>query len=100
LTFDDGHLGNIDLLPVFRRIPGITTLFVCGTIASTRALWFEHAAAPATFRSLPDRERRHRLEHVLRADALSSPDTISAEQLAVLAKVCDVQAHTETHPCL
>jgi peptidoglycan/xylan/chitin deacetylase (PgdA/CDA1 family) len=100
LTFDDGHLGNVDLLPVFRSIRGMATLFVCAVIASTRALWFEHVAVPEAFRQLPDRERRQRLKQALHNDARSTPDTVSAEQLAMLAEVCDVQAHTVSHPYL
>jgi peptidoglycan/xylan/chitin deacetylase (PgdA/CDA1 family) len=100
VTFDDGHLGNVDLLPVFRTIRGMATLFVCAVIGSTRTLWFKHVAAPGAFRRLPDRERRRRLEEVFQNDARGTPDTVSPEQLAMLAEICDVQAHTVSHPYL
>lgn len=96
LTFDDGHAGNAALAEVFRRLPGMVTLFVCGTAFSNRRLWFAHAGAPDHLRRLPDHERRRRVESV----GGEHPDTLSPQDLRALAAHCDIQSHTVDHPFL
>jgi peptidoglycan/xylan/chitin deacetylase (PgdA/CDA1 family) len=96
LTFDDGHAGNARLAPVFRTAPGLTTVFVCATVFSTRRLWFMHAPRSQELRHLPDRDRRRRVESI----CLDGPDTLSPSELRALAAHCDVQSHTVDHPFL
>lgn len=96
LTFDDGHAGNAALVEVFRRMPGMVTLFVCGTAFSNRRLWFAHAGAPEHLRRLPDHERRSRVKSA----GAEHPDTLSPQELRGLATHCDIQSHTVEHPFL
>lgn len=43
VTFDDGHVGNYDLLPVIRRYGIPVTIFLCSEIVGThRHFWFKH----------------------------------------------------------
>ena len=43
VTFDDGHIGNYDLLPVLRAKKIPVTIFLCaGIIDTKRHFWFKH----------------------------------------------------------
>ena len=108
ITIDDGHAGNIELLPLFKQYRIRPTLFVCTQIINThRHFWFkidgQSKAARERLKRLPNAERLASLkqtadfepEHVY-------PDrqALNIEEMKEMAESVDFQPHTQFHPIL
>ena len=108
ITIDDGHAGNLALLPLFKRYAIRPTLYVCTQIINThRHFWFKIAG-----QSKKERERlknvanSERLAH-LKREANFEPkkefrdrQALNALEIAEMASNVDFQPHTQFHPIL
>jgi peptidoglycan/xylan/chitin deacetylase (PgdA/CDA1 family) len=111
VTFDDGHRGNYDLLPVFRRHGLRPTIYLCsGVVATRRRFWFQQPV----WSSWDEAESYKVLRTARRLEALKRdfdfepareyPDeprqTLSRAEIEEMAPFVDFQAHTRFHPVL
>lgn len=95
ITIDDGHRGNIALLPILEQTGAPVTLFlVAGLGGPKRLFWFQRPDAEALKR-VHDDERSRIVEHDVR-----ERDVLTEDEVRDLAGVIDFQAHTTTHPVL
>ncbi|MCY4567317.1 MAG: polysaccharide deacetylase family protein [Candidatus Poribacteria bacterium] len=108
ITIDDGHAGNIGLLPIFKKYRIRPTLYVCTQIVGThRHFWFKidgHSKAEKErLKRLPNAER---LAHLKRAadfePAKVYPDkqALNISEMQEMAENVDFQPHTRFHPIL
>ena len=108
ITIDDGHVGNIALLPIFKQYRMRPTLFVCTQIINTyRHFWFKIEGQSKT-----ERERLKRLPNVERLTHLKRtadferektyPDrqALNRVEMKEMEKHVDFQPHTQFHPIL
>ncbi len=107
ITFDDGHVGNYQLLPIIRQLQIPITIFLCSDIIdSHRHFWFKHCKE-----LLPERERMKKLSNSQRLEALKKynfyqtqeyDDTqaLSYEQIVEMSPWVNFQSHTCFHPIL
>ena len=105
---DDGHAGNVALLPLFKQYRIRPTLFVCTQIINThRHFWFKIArqskAEKEKLKRLPNAER---LTH-LKQTTDFEPEKIYADRQALniaemkeMIENVDFQPHTQFHPIL
>ena len=108
ITIDDGHAGNIELLPLFRQHRIRPTLFVCTQIVNThRHFWFKIDGQSKTERErlkrLPNAERLAHLKH----NANFEPENVYPDRQALnikemkeMVENVDFQPHTQFHPIL
>ena len=108
ITVDDGHAGNIALLPLFKQHRMRPTLFVCTQIINTyRHFWFKSAGQPKA-----ERERLKRLSNAERLLHLKQttdfeqekiyPDrqALNIAEMKEMIQDVDFQPHTQFHPIL
>ena len=108
ITIDDGHAGNIELLPLFKQYRIRPTLFVCTQIINSyRHFWFKIEG-----QSKPERERLKQLPNAERLAHLKQtvdfepekvyPDrqALNIEELKAMKADVDFQPHTQSHPIL
>jgi len=107
LTIDDGHAGNAQLLPIFRKHGIRPTIYICSSVVGTeQVFWWQHEAAKALgldrLKHLPDEERRRLLAPCapLKDPEQPARAALSREEIAALMTVADIQSHTRSHPIL
>ena len=108
ITIDDGHAGNIALLPIFKQHRVRPTLYVCTQIIDThRRFWFkiegQSKAEKERLKRLPNAERLAHLKHT----ANFEPETMYPDRQALnitemkeMTESVDFQPHTRFHPIL
>lgn len=108
ITIDDGHAGNIALLPIFKQYRIRPTLYVCTQIIDThRHFWFkidgQSKAEKERLKRLPNAER---LVHLKRTTGFEPEKVYPGRQALNIAEVramaerVDFQPHTRFHPIL
>lgn len=108
-TFDDGHKGNYELLPIIKRLQIPVTIFLCSDIVGThRHFWFLHSKAmfPERHQELKKLSNHLRLERL--AESYGFEETrefddvqaLSRAQIEEMKPFVDFQSHTCFHPCL
>ena len=108
ITIDDGHAGNIELLPLFKQYRIRPTLFVCTQIINThRHFWFKIEGQSKT-----EKEKLKRLPNADRLACLKrtadfEPENVYPDRQALNIKEMqemitdvDFQPHTQFHPIL
>ena len=108
ITIDDGHAGNIALLPIFKEYRMRPTLYVCTQIVDThRRFWFKIDG-----QSKAEKERLKRISNAERLAYLKNtsdfdpekvyPDkrALNIAEMQTMAKDVDFQPHTQFHPIL
>jgi peptidoglycan/xylan/chitin deacetylase (PgdA/CDA1 family) len=106
VTFDDGYIGNYDLLPLIKekRIP--VTIFLCaGLIDTKRQFWFKHQTAQHrcfALRQMSNAERLRLLREAgfTRQTEHAQPHALTRRQIQEMKPWVDFQSHTLFHPCL
>lgn len=107
ITFDDGHAGNYDLLPLIKRMQIPITVFLCsGIVGTNRHYWFRHSEEVTPelprLKRLPEKERLERLK-TMGFDELqqySDRQALSKDEIMEMAPWVDFQSHTCFHPIL
>lgn len=107
ITFDDGHVGNYDLLPVIKRLQIPTTIFLCSGIVGTRRhFWFKHSdEVTPRLESLKKKSERERLAQLKllgyeEKQEYDNRQALSKEEIEEMAPWVDFQSHTCFHPIL
>ncbi|MXV73749.1 polysaccharide deacetylase family protein [Candidatus Poribacteria bacterium] len=108
ITIDDGHAGNIELLPLFKQHRIRPTLFVCTRIINThRHFWFkidEHSKAEREkLKRLPNAERLAYLKRTTDFEPENVyPDrqALNIVEMKEMMADVDFQPHTQFHPIL
>ncbi len=107
ITFDDGHVGNYQLLPIIRELQIPVTIFLCSDIVGThRHFWFQHSTE-----LLPERQQMKRMPNTQRLEALKrygfeqtreydDTQALSHQQIEEMIPWVDFQSHTCFHPIL
>lgn len=106
VTFDDGHKGNYDLLPVFIKYNIPATIFLCSGIVNTsRHYWFRHDKQQIPDQALKKLDNKDRIEFLKNMGfevekEYESPQALSKTQIIEMMPLVDMQAHTVYHPIL
>ncbi|HAF29703.1 MAG TPA: hypothetical protein DCG75_11715 [Bacteroidales bacterium] len=106
ITFDDGHIGNYQLLETIKANKIRPVIFLTASIIGTNnAFWFKIPFANNSFKDnlkrIPDNERRAILETGYKQFLTKNiPDALTFEQIQEMAGFVDFQSHTMDHPCL
>jgi peptidoglycan/xylan/chitin deacetylase (PgdA/CDA1 family) len=107
VTIDDGHVGNRELLEVFRAHGIRPTIFLCSCIVGTRRqFWWLHSNAVARraqqLKKLGNAERLAELaEFGFRQDAeIDTPAALSRDDVERMKDSIDLQSHGRFHPIL
>lgn len=108
VTFDDGHRGNYDLLPIFRKYAVRPTIYLVSRVVAThRHFWFRDLTLAETGRL--KRKPNHRRLALLdeeygfnqtREYPAEERQALSAAEIKEMAPWVDFQAHTCFHPIL
>jgi len=108
-TFDDGHKGNYELLPIIKRLQIPVTIFLCSDIVGThRHFWFLQSKAmfPERHQGLKELPNHLRLERLAESYGFEQTQefddvhALSREQIEEMKPFVDFQSHTCFHPCL
>lgn len=107
ITFDDGHVGNYDLLPVIKRLQIPITIFLCSGIVGTRRhFWFKHSdEVTPRLESLKKKSERERLAQLRllgyeEKQEYDNRQALSKEEIEEMSPWVDFQSHTCFHPIL
>ncbi len=108
ITIDDGHAGNIALLPIFKQYRIYPTLYVCTQIIDThRHFWFkvdgQSKAEKESLKRLPNAERLVHLKEMADFEPEKMyPDrqALNISEMKEMAESADFQPHTRFHPIL
>ena len=106
ITFDDGHVGNYDLLPVLKKQEIPLTVFLCaGIVDSFRHYWFlfKHPDIETQeLKKLPNQKRLQTLQSAgfSPTQEFSSRQALNHEEIEALKPYINFQGHTVFHPCL
>ncbi|MXZ01376.1 polysaccharide deacetylase family protein [Candidatus Poribacteria bacterium] len=108
VTIDDGHGGNIKLLPLFKQYRIRPTLFVCTQIIGTyRHFWFKMAGQSKTEREklkrLPNAGRLLHLKQITdfeQEKSYADRQALNITEIKEMGENVDFQPHTRFHPIL
>jgi peptidoglycan/xylan/chitin deacetylase (PgdA/CDA1 family) len=103
LTFDDGHVGNAELLDLFVRYGVRPTVYVCSQVIDThRHFWFMDVEDPLKFMPLANGQRMAALQEAGFSPTEDHEDrqALNAADIARMREVVDFAAHTRFHPIL
>ena len=106
LTFDDGHLGNFKLVPLFKKLNIPVTIFLCSSVVNTnREFWFNYKNLPIGKNSLKIKSNRERLEILKKAGfdplkELEKPSGLQKVHIEAMKEMVNFQSHTMFHPIL
>ncbi len=104
ITFDDGHIGNYELLPIIKKLNIPVTIFLCAAIIDThRQFWFQHEGLPMSAEKLKKEKNDERLKILRKAgfDKNHEYDSASALQRNHIEEMrahVNFQAHAMHHP--
>ena len=106
ITIDDGHAGNVTLLPIIKQYRIYPTIYVCTQIINThRHFWFR----------IPDRSKKVRLKKLPNAKRLKllkqennfkpkkeyqDRQALNIAEMKEMRQDVDFQPHTQFHPIL
>ena len=106
LTFDDGHKGNYDLIPLFKEFKVKPTIYVCsGLVNTTRKFWFKMVDNPQPYKKMKHEDRIELLKNqhsfsILKEYGNENRDVLTKKELLELSEVADIGCHTRFHPIL
>jgi peptidoglycan/xylan/chitin deacetylase (PgdA/CDA1 family) len=108
LTFDDGHKGNYNLLPLIEKYKIPVTIFLCSDIINTnRHFWFKYAYKSFQsdyYKRMTNKEKLKLLaidgfEYMKEMEDSHALSKIQIEELRK-SNFINLQAHTRYHPIL
>ena len=106
ITFDDGHIGNYNMLPVIKKYNIPITIFLCASIVDThREFWFKYDKTSIRKSELKQKTNKERL-NILKKDGFLQdkefyfPQALSKGQIIEMSEYINMQSHTLFHPIL
>lgn len=106
VTFDDGHIGNYELLPIIRKHNVPITIFLCAAIIGTkRHYWFKHKDSPIPIEKLKILPNSQRLEILSKtgfkqSEEFKTPEALQQHHISEMKVCVNFQSHTMFHPIL
>jgi peptidoglycan/xylan/chitin deacetylase (PgdA/CDA1 family) len=106
LTFDDGHIGNFDLLPIVKKYKVPITIFICSGIVNTkRHFWFKEkvqAIHKINLKRMRNKERLNILRdaHFNQEKEFKNAQALNNNQIQKMIPHVSIQGHTVFHPIL
>ncbi len=103
ITFDDGHIGNYKLLPIFKKYKINPTIYLCtGIVGTNRSYWFNEfsRALVERMKTLSNKERLSVLKKhdFSQKNEAKSPQALTYQHLLEMKAIVDFQCHTSFHP--
>ena len=106
ITFDDGHIGNYEILPVIKKynIP-VTIFLTAGIINTNKHFWFSTKVTDISELELKAKSNKERLEFLKDKDfwqekIFETPEALSKKQIEEMSQYVNMQSHTLYHPIL
>lgn len=108
ITIDDGHIGNIDLLPIIKQYQINPTVYVCTEIINThRHFWFKTPKLSKKEKELmkrvPNTQRLEYLKDLADFDPkieYQDRQALNIDEMREMMEYVDFQPHTQFHPIL
>jgi peptidoglycan/xylan/chitin deacetylase (PgdA/CDA1 family) len=106
ITFDDGHVGNYELLEIIKKYKINPTIYCCSDIIGTQShFWWKEVDSfeVESFKYLTNEDRLASLEskYEFRNDkSYSSKQALGHSESLELAKFSTIGSHTRFHPIL
>jgi len=106
ITFDDGHIGNYKLLPIFKNYEIKPIIFLTsGIIGTPNPFWFNLPFSDKSekdrLKLIPDKERREYINKNFSGELLPiNPEALTKKMIEEMIPYVDFQSHTVDHPCL
>jgi len=105
ITFDDGHIGNYELLRLVKEYNIPITIFLCSGIVNTnRHYWFKYSELDSSdsLKILSNQKRLNILSEsgFYPEKEFGYPQALSKDQILEMQEYVNFQAHTVFHPCL
>ena len=106
LTFDDGHIGNYEILPVIKKYNIPVTIFLCASIInSNRHFWFKYknqSISTGRLKHLSNKEKLNVLSKVgfEQDKEFDKPQALQKSHIDEMKHHVNMQPHTLFHPCL
>ncbi|MDE0485309.1 MAG: polysaccharide deacetylase family protein [Candidatus Poribacteria bacterium] len=106
ITIDDGHAGNVTLLPIFKQYRIYPTIYVCTQIINThRHFWFRipERSKKERLKKLPNVERLTRLKQESDFEPkkeYQDRQALNIDEMKKMMQDVDFQPHTQFHPIL
>jgi len=106
ITFDDGHIGNYEILPVIKKYNIPVTIFLCASIIDTnRHFWFSTKITETSKFEIKTKSNKERLQFLEKKGfwqerEFDTPDALSKKQIDEMSKHVNMQSHTCFHPIL
>ena len=106
ITFDDGHIGNYEMLDAVKKYKVPLTIFLCTSIINThRHFWFMYDKRSISKAELKQKSNQQRLK-LLAKDGFfqekrfKQAQALNKEQIDKMSSIINMQAHTMFHPIL
>ncbi|MEQ9311042.1 MAG: polysaccharide deacetylase family protein [Cytophagales bacterium] len=108
ITFDDGHIGNYQLLPITKELDIPVTIFLCASIINTtRKYWFNlppHLLGEpkSKLKKIPNKERLGILKErgFTQEKEYQYPEALQETHIEEMKGAINFQSHTLFHPIL
>ncbi len=106
ITFDDGHIGNYEMLSVLKKYSIPVTIFLCSSIINTnRHYWFKYKNLPMEDYKLKLKSNEERLNILSEAGfeqdkEYNETQALQKEHIDEMKEFVNMQCHTMFHPIL
>lgn len=103
ITFDDGHIGNYELLPTLKKYKIPITIFLCSAIVNTkRHFWFKFTKNSEELKKISNADRLTKLKDLgfEQEREFDKPQALTKDQINEMSAHVNFQSHTRFHPCL
>lgn len=106
ITFDDGHIGNYEILSEIKKHNIPITVFLCaGIINTNRHYWFKYKDtnfSTSELKYVSNKERLKVLDKVgfSQTRNFENPQALNKKHISEMINFVNFQSHTLFHPCL
>ena len=106
ITFDDGHIGNYEILPILKKYNIPITIFLCSSIINTnRHFWFRYKNQSTGTQKLKYLSNKEKLEVLAKVgfkqeQEYRKPQALQADHINKMKRHVNFQSHTMFHPIL
>lgn len=103
-TFDDGHISNYDLIPIFKQFKITPTIYLVSNVVGTNnKFWWQEELELDEKESLKLLSNKERLKIIKDRKSTNNnindnPVALTRDQIIEMSAVVDFQSHTKNHP--